>query len=183
MQAASNDPVKFADELDASIHHAILAHTHHPKTPDDAIRFWDRTTPYAIHPIWCAVMLLTETTLPAEIRYHGYQALLWHDTLEDTTLPLPPDTPEPVCALVHEMTFANFAEEQEKLWERSDTAKLLKLYDKVSILFDAVWMSDRKWNRLVAHAQRLLQFVEATYGELNIVKIARVICQPRQPTT
>jgi hypothetical protein len=179
MQAASKKPAKFADELDTSIHYAILAHSHHPNTSRDAIRFWDGTTPYAIHPIWCAVTLLTETALPTEIRYHGYQALLWHDILEDTRLPLPPDAADEVRALVAEMTFASFAEELEQLWERSDTAKLLKLYDKVSTLLDAVWMDDEKWNRLVAHALRLLQFVETTYGELNIVRIARVICLPR----
>ncbi len=172
-------PDEFADELAAAIEHTIRAHSHYPNTPSDAIRFWDRTTPYAIHPIWCAMTLLTETTLPDDIRYPGYQALLWHDTLEDTTLPLPSHSDPTVQRLVEEMTFANFDEEYRTLWERSDTTKLLKLYDKVSILLDAVWMSDAKWNKVVDHALKLVAFVETTYGELNIVKIARVICQHR----
>ena len=83
------EPKAFSEELETSINHAILAHSKCPKTPKDATRFWDKTTPYVIHPIWSAMTLLTETSLSEEIRLTGYQALLWHDTLEDTTLPLP----------------------------------------------------------------------------------------------
>lgn len=125
---------QFSEQLKASINHAIEAHSNHPKTPDDAIRFWDRTTPYAIHPIWCAITLLTETQLSEDIRYNGYQALLWHDALEDTTLPLPMDTSPEVVRMVNEMTFASFREEQEKIWDSRDVVKLLKLYEKVSIV-------------------------------------------------
>ncbi len=65
---------EFADGLLSSITHAIMAHSKHPKTAGDAIRYWDNLTPYAIHPIWCATTLLTETGLPEKIRYDGYQA-------------------------------------------------------------------------------------------------------------
>jgi hypothetical protein len=63
---------EFAEQLRASINHATLAHSNHPKRPEGAIRFWDSLTPYAIHPIWCAMTLLTETRLPEEIRLPGY---------------------------------------------------------------------------------------------------------------
>jgi hypothetical protein len=169
----------FAKELDFSIHHAIEAHSIHVKTPRDAIRFWDQTTPYAIHPIWCAITLLTETRLPDDIRINGYQALLWHDTLEDTNLPLPEASREEVVRLVHEMTFANFADEESKIQDCRDVVKLLKLYDKTSILLDAIWMKAEKWNRLVDYTLGLRQFVLQTYGELNIVRIAGAICRRR----
>jgi hypothetical protein len=168
-----------ADEMDFSIHHAINAHTHYPNSPDDTIRFWDKTTPYAIHPIWCAVTLLTETKLPEDIRFKGYQALLWHDTLEDTRLPLPENTDGEVVQLVHEMTFESFRDEQEKISTCRDVVKLLKLYDKVSILLDAVWMKDEKWNNLVDYTLQLRQFVLETYGDLNITKIAGAVCLRR----
>ena len=58
--------------------------------------------------------------------------------------------------------------------------KLLKLYDKVSNLFDAVWMKDEKWNNLVDYTLKLRQFVLETYGDLNIVKIAGAVCIPRK---
>jgi hypothetical protein len=173
------DAEAFADELAAAIQHSLRAHSKFPNTPREAIRFWDGVTPYAIHPIWCATTLLTETTLPEAIRYPGYLALLWHDILEDTQLGLPPDVRPEVRTLVEEMTFANFEDELARLWERSDTAKLLKLYDKTSVLLDATWMSDARWNQVVQHAQKLLAFVVAKHGELNIVRLARAICVMR----
>ena len=149
---------------------------------DGQTRSWDEVTPYAIHPIWCAMTFLSETTLPEELRETGYQVLLWHDLLEDTELKsLPLDTPGEVKELVIEMTFENFAEEMQKVWERSETTRLLKLYDKVSNLLDGTWMSDEKWNEYVTYTLKLTNHVETIsstnkYGKLNIVKIARAIC-------
>ncbi|HYN87302.1 MAG TPA: hypothetical protein VER55_02170 [Ardenticatenaceae bacterium] len=173
-------PEQFADELRAAIDHAILAHAKHPKTARDAVRFADRATPYAIHPIWCAMTLLTETSLPLELRRTGYQALLWHDTIEDTNLPLPAAMSETVRDLIEEMTFRSFDEEMQRLWERSETAKLLKLYDKVSNLLDGTWMSTGRWNQYVRHTLKLAEIIEARHGQLNIVKIARAVCILKQ---
>jgi len=90
---------------------------------------------------------------------------------------LPLDTPSEVEELVIEMTFENFAEEMQKVWERSETTRLLKLYDKVSNLLDGTWMSDEKWNEYVSYTLKLTEQVETIssnykYGNLNIVKIA-----------
>jgi hypothetical protein len=101
---------------------------------------------------------------------------LWHDTLEDTKLPLPENTAAEVANLVHEMTFQSFGDEQDKIWNCRDVVKLLKLYDKVSIVLDAVWMKDEKWNHLVDYTLKLRQFVLETYGDLNITKIAGAVC-------
>ena len=169
----------YADELGAAIQHAIQAHTHFANTPRAAVRLWDRQTPYVIHPIWCAMTLLTETQLPADLRYPGALALLWHDTLEDTQLPLPAHTAPLVRELVHEMTFASLDDEFVRLWQRSPTAKLLKLYDKTSQFLDGTWLADARWNQLVEHTRRLEAFAVAQYGELNIVRIARAVCLRR----
>jgi hypothetical protein len=170
-----------ADQLDFSIRHTIQAHMDYPNRSKDTIRFWDKTTPYAVHPIWCAATLLTETKLSEDIRFKGYQALLWHDTLEDTQLSLPENTDAEVATLVHEMTFESFRDEQDKIWACRDVVKLLKLYDKVSNLLDAVWMKDEKWNNLVDYTLKLRHFVLETYGDLNIVKIAGAVCLHRSP--
>ncbi len=167
---------KLAAEMKPAIEYAIDAHTQHPKTPDNSVRFFDRITPYAVHPIWCAMTLLTETQLPFEIRHIGYQALLWHDILEDTQVTLPENTEAEVRKLVEEMTFESLSAEREQIWERSDTAKLLKLYDKVSNLLDASWMSPVKRGQYVAYTLELTAFVENKYGELNIVKLAQAMC-------
>lgn len=171
---------ELSHQLLMGIQHAIEAHSQHPKTPQDAIRLWDQTTPYVIHPIWCAMTLLAETRLSDEIRYNGYLALLWHDILEDTNLPLPADTDEEVARLVQEMTFTSFREEREKIWGCRDVVKLLKLYDKVSNHLDARWMKDEKWNQMVTYTLQLRNFVLETYGELNIVRFANAVCLYRE---
>ena len=169
----------FARELDAAINFTLDAHARLPKTRRNAVRFADMVTPYAIHPIWCAMTLLTETRLPLALRRTGALALLWHDVLEDTHAPLPGDAPDEVKALVREMTFTSFTQEARLVWDRSDTAKLLKLYDKTSNLLDATWMRRESWNRYVEHTHKLTAFVAAKYGELNIVRIARSVAIPR----
>ena len=80
-----------ADEMKETIRFAIDAHADHARTDDDRVRFWDMKTPYAVHPVWCAMTLLTETSLPELVRRTGYKALLLHDVLEDTTSGLPDD--------------------------------------------------------------------------------------------
>ncbi|BCY16298.1 MAG: hypothetical protein GYA12_11760 [Chloroflexi bacterium] len=168
--------LEIAMDMKKAINHAIAAHIENPKSPEDAIRFWDKKTPYVIHPIWCGMTLLTETKLPEDIRLPGYQALIWHDVLEDTNLSLPDGTDAVVARLVGEMTFASFKEEQELIDSKEDLIKLLKLYDKTSILLDATWMKDEKWKNLVDYTLKLRQFVLDTYGDLNIVKIAGAVC-------
>jgi hypothetical protein len=170
------DVDQWACELGEAIAHTISAHSAFANADDDKVRFWDRRTPYAVHPIWCAMTLLTETRLPAAIRERGYLALLWHDVLEDTRLGLPTTTSE-VRSLVEAMTFASFAEEKARVWEASDEVKLLKLYDKVSNLLDASWMSAGKRADYVEHTQRLAALVRSRFGELNITRIADAICR------
>lgn len=169
----------FTNQLSLGIEHAIRAHQSFPRSPEKAVRFWDHKTPYVVHPILASALLLAEITLPDSIREPGFLALLWHDTLEDTTLPLPAQTSAQVKALVVEMTFDSFDEECEKLWNRGNTTKLLKLYDKVSNLLDNAWRTPERWNKQVRHAERLTDWVEENFGPLNIVKIARAVIHYR----
>jgi hypothetical protein len=127
--------------------------------------------------------LLTETTLPDEIRYPGAIALLWHDILEDTQLPLPANAHFTIKSLVQEMTFTSLDEEFEHVWQRSNTTKLLKLYDKVSQFLDGTWLSNERWNKLVQHTRKLETFALTHYGDLNIIRISRAVCQPRTINT
>ncbi len=168
-----------ANQLADAIAHALRAHSQHQRSPKDSVRLHDGRTPYAVHPIWCAMTLLSETTLPRDFRFTGYLVLLWHDILEDTHLNLPKETPHEVATLVDEMTFVSFAEECEQIWRRSENAQLLKLYDKVSNLLDGMWMSDDEWNNYVTHTQALAQFAAKRFGNLNIVRIAHAIAIQR----
>lgn len=169
----------FAEQLRVGIEHAIRAHQLFPRAPETAVRFWDHKTPYVVHPILASALLLAEIELPDSIREPGYLALLWHDTLEDTTLPLPVETSLQVCTLVEEMTFDSFDDECERLWGRSSTTKLLKLYDKVANLLDNTWRKPESWNKQARHAEKLTDWVEENFGQLNIVKIARSVIHYR----
>lgn len=169
---------ELASEILSSIQFMVDAHTHHPKTEKDAVRFWDNKTPYIIHPTWCAMTLLTETTLPEQLRFEGYQALLWHDVLEDTTITeLPDKTSKNVIRFVQHMTFSSFSEEIKNIWLKDKEIQLFKLYDKTSNLLDGTWMNENKWNQYVEFTLQLMENVQSEYGELNIVKIAKGITQ------
>lgn len=159
----------------SAIAHANKAHSLYGLAPEDAVRFHDCLTPYIVHPLWCAATLLQESALPLDLRQKGSIALLWHDTLEDTSLPLPNETTEEIAWLVNAMSFRSFNEETTELWHKPIEVKLLKLYDKVSNLLDGHWLKNEKWNLYVSHTLRLCSEVEHIYGALNIVKMAKAI--------
>ena len=162
----------FADHLQ----YIIRAHRDYATSPRKALRYWDVQTPYSIHPIWCAMTLLTETSLPKGVRENGSIAQLYHDVLEETTAKLPEDLPERTRYLVEQMTFpGGSSQEMEEIWNRENEVKLLKLYDKVSNLLDGTWMDSDKSQQYRDYTKRLMGEVEAAYGELNIVRIARAI--------
>lgn len=166
---------QLADEIINSIVFAKHAHIDQPKTPDDKVRFHDYRTPYIVHPIWCAMTLLSETILDENIRFSGYKALMFHDVLEDTNAALPDEINSDVKELIISMTFKSFGEETQKIWQCSNLVRLLKLYDKTSNLLDGSHMSDAKWNAYVEFVILLITDVEANFGQLNIVKIAKAI--------
>lgn len=163
-------------QMPDTIAFVINAHTSHAKTPGDATRRHDRKTPYWVHPVWCASMVLHEATLSEEVRIPGAQAELLHDVGEDTTISIPEWVCPEVQELVKLMTFTSSEEESRLVWERPKVIWLLKLPDKVSNLLDGTWMSIQKrvWYRTYTH--RLLEAVEREFGrDLNIAKTARAI--------
>lgn len=169
----------WSDELLAAIAHASVAHQCHGTSPKASVRFHDGLTPYWVHPLWCAASLLQEATLPLELRRNGAIALLLHDTLEDTTLPLPENTNKDAEFLIQQMSFESFDQEMTQIWNRPAEVRLLKLYDKVSNLLDATWMNDTKWNRYVDYTLRLASDVELYFPLVNVLAMARAIARPR----
>lgn len=137
---------------------------------------------YFTHPLWCCMMMLLEPTLPDDIRLPGALALLFHDVLEDTTVPLPDTLPPEVKELVAKLTVAKEAKYNYSSWEKEKRTithkppliQLLKLYDKVSSLYDASVKEERyqEWVRIV---EEMTTTVEKTYGTLRIVLMARSI--------
>ena len=128
-----------------------------------------------MHPIWCAMTILHETSLPEELRRDGFQALLYHDVLEDSQLKLPDWLSERIQTLVGDMTFESSQQEMIELWSKPEDVRLLKLYDKTSNFMDGVWMDKEKRKRYAENILKLCDDVEKGYGELNITRIARAI--------
>lgn len=135
------------------------------------------TTPYIIHPIWCAMTLLHETNLDLKFKKKGYLALLYHDVLEDSNKKI--KLSKEVGELVENMTFDSFSVERAELWSKSPEIKLLKLYDKVSNLMDGEWMDETKMKLYLKHTKRLIKEIKEVYGDLNIVIIAQKIIKSR----
>lgn len=165
----------FHERLGNLTNFVLKAHGDRPKKPSNAFRKWDGKTPYGIHPTWCAMTLMTETTLPEDLRYIGAQALLLHDILEDTTAELPAWINPEVVELVRDMTFNSFADEMERIWTKNPRVRLLKLYDKVSNLLDGTWMSCEKRRNYLAFTRSLYDNVEENFGGLNILTIAKSV--------
>jgi len=164
-------------ELNKHIDYIIESHTPlFSTTPEKSIRFWDKETPYSIHPLWCATTLATETELPKDVREEGIITLLYHDVLEDTTRSLPSDIPSHIRQSIQDMTFpGGIQQEMEEIWDKKPLIRLFKLYDKISNLLDGTWMSSELYDTYSAYSRKLLLDVENTYGQLNIVKIAHAI--------
>lgn len=162
------------------------AHERNSTLLKNSFRRWDNQTPYAVHPIWCAMTFLQETNLPNSIdREKCALALLFHDAKEDTTLKLPKWLSFDVAEIIESMTFTGEAGsteiEKKEIWNRPSEIRLLKLYDKVSNLLDASWMPDEKWNnQYVPYVLKLAEDVEKNYGSLNIIKIASAIAVRRE---
>jgi (p)ppGpp synthase/HD superfamily hydrolase len=169
-----------ANNIEKSIAQIRKAHMEFSKTELDRVRFHDNSTPYIVHPIFCAMAILSEPALDEHIRLIGYQALLFHDVLEDTTAALPEKMDPEVIELVQLMSFENFRVECNDVWTRPPLIRLLKLYDKTSNLLDGSHMSDTKWNLYVEFVMALIADVESHFGQLNIVRIAKAIAIPRQ---
>lgn len=129
-----------------------------------------------MHPIWCATMIATETTLDMRTRENGGLTLLCHDILEETTQLLPNWLSSRVRNLIGEMTFrGGSAQEMQEFWNKSQEIRLYKLYDKVSNLLNGSWMDDEKRKTYSNYTKRLCQDVDQNHGTLNITKIAKTV--------
>ena len=159
------------------INNVTQAHNHFAKENSKRFRKWDGETPYYVHPLWCAMTIASETKLDKRTRDEGFQALLYHDLIEDTTLAIPEECKASVIPIIRDMTFESFNEEMEKIWGKPKEVRLYKLYDKINNLMDGEWMKPEKRRIYEEYTMRLCENVEREYGELNITRIARSILE------
>ncbi|MDP2918253.1 MAG: hypothetical protein Q8N68_02025 [bacterium] len=137
----------------------------------------DGKIPFIAHPIWCALTLLNDQRIPFKERELGYQALLLHDILEDTSLELPDFVDHEVIELVKEMTHQSWEEEQN-IENKSHLIKLLKLCDKISSMYDETVKDEplrrKEWKILT---KKLLDDVENHYGNIRLVTLSKAILE------
>lgn len=135
----------------------------------------DGKVPFIVHPIWCALTLLNDQRIPFKERELGYQALLLHDILEDTSLDIPDYIEPKVIEYVKEMTHDSWEEEQN-IENKSNFIKLLKLCDKIASMYDeTVWNEPQRRKEWKALTQKLLDDVENHYGNIRLVTLAKAI--------
>lgn len=139
----------------------------------------DGKVPFIVHPIWCAMILLNDTRVPYEERRIGYQALLLHDVLEDTSLKLPDWVEPEVAKLVEEMTYETWEEEKAiDINKKSPLVQLLKLCDKTASMYDENVRPDpqkrHEWRELT---RKLLKNVEQNYKNSRVVSVAKAILE------
>lgn len=156
---------------------AIHAHAMQAKIPKK--RFRVKTgLPYALHPLWGALMMVLEPKLPKKLQWLGFQVMLLHDVLEDTTASLPRRISGRVRHYISEMTFSGgFKEEIREVSKRDPFLHLLKLYDKVATLYDAAIEDDNEKIRVWIYFTRYLaSVVRQHFGTLRIVTMAEQLC-------
>lgn len=163
-------------DLDRHVRRVWEAHDKKASVSKNRVRLWDGRTPYAMHPIWCAMTLLSETQVSEQLRFEGAIALLYHDILEDTLDNLKADLSPTINDWIEQMTFkGGFNQEQQELFSRSKEVRLLKLYDKTSNIMDGVWMPPKLKEDYFALTAKLIKDVRQNFGELNIVGIAEAV--------
>jgi (p)ppGpp synthase/HD superfamily hydrolase len=137
----------------------------------------DGKVPFFTHPVWCAITLLMDQRVPWTDRSFGYQALMLHDVIEDTSLGLPTGVTRDVADLVIAMTHETWEEEID-IAQKPPIVRLLKLIDKVSSMYDETVRKEperrKQWKQLV---DRLVQSVERDYPDARILALARTLLQ------
>ncbi|MFA6304928.1 MAG: hypothetical protein WCV73_00370 [Patescibacteria group bacterium] len=135
----------------------------------------DGKVPFVVHPMWCALTLLNDQRIPFEERELGYQVLLLHDILEDTSLEIPDFVEPKVLECVKEMTHDSWEEEQN-ISDKSNFIKLLVLCDKIASMYDETVRNEpqrrKEWKILT---QKLLTDVEKHYGSIRLVTLAKAV--------
>lgn len=170
------DPVNLmirAEELKRYIDFAYSAYQEHNIVDQEYRRV--SQAPYITHALWAATMLLADTDVPQEERETGAKALLLHDVLEDTDLPLPDWVDPEVKNLVEQMTFKNWEDTKKRVPLLPVSTKLLVLYDKLMTLYEDKKDKNRRKGEWKEFCQYLLDEVEKQYGNIRIVQIGKAI--------
>lgn len=132
--------------------------------------------PYLVHPFFCAAMLIADQRLPDEKRKLGFQALILHDVLEDTSAKLPRWVNPKVKKLVKEMTFEDWEKKKKEVGKKSKFVKLLLLVDGIANMYEET-PNPKKWKDYKKQVQYLLKEVRKDYPKSRIVQMGKMIIE------
>lgn len=163
-----------ADSIAAAITAALKLHDRRARAPVLRVRKFDHKTPQGVHPALGTLLLLHEERIPWRQRVVLAEAFCYHDLLEDTTASLPKGTTKRVRKLVQELTFPPGLTKGQEWWRvhrMSKEAKLLKLVDKLTSLFNP--SNDLAYERQKCErVNRLALVVLRDFGLLICVQLA-----------
>ncbi len=128
---------------------------------------------YSQHLVWIGE-LFSEPTIEIKSKELWSQALLLYGLTKETGKDLPHYTSKGVKDLLEEMTFNSLEEEVAQISEICSSAKLLKLYIHVASLKSNLPKNNQEWNTICDIVYYLDNSVCVDFGELNIIKIARI---------
>ena len=134
-------------------------------------------TPFITHPFFAASLLLADQRIPWEDRYYGYQILVLHDVLEDTTAELPEWLDTKVIEGIKGLTFPDNLSVEEKfeiIKSRGPFIRLLALCDTISNVYEehVGEFHKREWKEA---DEKLVKDVRKDYGDIRVVEVSETI--------
>jgi len=152
--------------------HMVLCNP--PLKEEYMVRRWDKETPAGIHPLWAALLVFFESSLPLDARVVGFWSLIFHEWLEE-------NDPEHIKVMlaeincgadagiyVQEMSFlkGGFRRECAELFNRRPFTICLKTLDKCSNFLDGKWMDEalEKKERQTTHLKKICEYVSQTFS-------------------
>jgi hypothetical protein len=146
--------------------HLTLLHQERAASNRQRTRSHDLQTPFAVHPLQCALAVLAEPALDGELRVKLFDVLLHHE-LEAQTGIKPDFLPLPIQEMIRSLRCLS---RYEQGWSAPPEIRLCALYSLTFDLMDGEIRAE-SFTDFVA---RLIQDAEANYGQLNITGMARL---------
>ncbi|MBI5654110.1 hypothetical protein HZC53_00430 [Candidatus Uhrbacteria bacterium] len=165
-------PLEFASLPDTAwcwakkLMHLALLHQEKALSLRQGVRSHDLHTPFAVHPLQCALAVLSEPALDGELRVKLFDVLLHHE-LEAQTGIKPDFLPLPIQEMIRSLRCLSHG---DLGWSAPPEIRLCKLY---SLTFDVMDGQAPTTQHLLIEA--LVEDVENSFGGLNITQTARIM--------
>ncbi|MFZ6014971.1 MAG: hypothetical protein ACOYUZ_01280 [Patescibacteria group bacterium] len=156
----------------AKLAHVITALQRDANDPRANVRKHDLATPFAVHPLWCAISILSAPDIEQDLRLAGYKVLLEH-ALEPQTGKAPDADRIQLEQIRSLRCLSRVKNDDGSLrWSAPPEIRLFKLFEVVHNLYDDEIDGDDLNIKL---ARDLVGDVQANFGNLKIIRIAKAL--------